>query len=837
VFFDLIDTSDERFDRPIEWLLVALLAFAPLALGAVQRWSELVVYALCAAMALLLVLKLLTRPDVPFVWSWTYAPIGVVLGMTALQLVPLPVAVVKLVSPQTVALRTELAAPLGAAAGSMRHLPLSFYPEATAGNLRLLLVISAVYVVTLNVMRRAEQIWRLVAGIAIIGVAVAVIALLHLGLNAPSVYWLIGQTRAGWPVGPFINPNHLGQFLNLSLGAALAVLLVGFERVLREHRREAEPYEKVVSRVPLRLWALGAGAMVCAAAVVLTLSRGAILSMLIAAAVTAFVSRRRAASYLAWALVPVAWLVLLAVILTAFDPLIRRIDELGRAGAPPAQGRVQIVSDALQAWKQFPLLGTGLGTFEVVYPMYDRSATLLLATHAENEYVQMLMEGGAVGLAAVLVFGVMIAVKWGRCLKSAPSPMASAAVGLGFGLIAVAIHSLADFGQHVPANAALTAVTCATVVTLARASRQTSTEQKQAGLAAPPRAGWRVAGGAAVAAIVAGVLMQAWARARAESAWAPARKIETYLRQNQWQGRIDDYSELLVAATTAVRLSPDNVHYRHWLNYYRWKWISRERDPQTGQLVLELQELDWAGRIVQDLLDAVHQCPTYGPSYSLAGQIEMNVLDQPRGAELVRVGWKLSQADPGANFEAGLLDAREGNWEAAMTKLAHAGRIDVTGAYLKEAVQVVARDLGRPDMAITLAGENVPAVRAIIAALGAAGQPDAAAQAKQHLAALIQTLAARPDASQAVLLDAGRLAIEQRNFSVAVTQLRRALSNDYASAELHFELARALDGAGQSAEALDAARTAERLGSPQAKALVRQLLMRPTSDPSTAPAW
>src|SRR5687768_14454678 len=75
VIFDLTDTADERFDRVIEAMLVALLAFMPLAFGAVQPWSELVVVAGAALMSLSLAAKLLARPDVRLVRTWAYAPV------------------------------------------------------------------------------------------------------------------------------------------------------------------------------------------------------------------------------------------------------------------------------------------------------------------------------------------------------------------------------------------------------------------------------------------------------------------------------------------------------------------------------------------------------------------------------------------------------------------------------------------------------------------------------------------------------------------------------------------------------------------------------------------
>src|SRR5436190_14214734 len=67
IFFDLTETSDPRFDRIIEVLLIVLLIFAPLALGAVQAWSEMIVILIAATMALVLGCKLIARLDIRFI--------------------------------------------------------------------------------------------------------------------------------------------------------------------------------------------------------------------------------------------------------------------------------------------------------------------------------------------------------------------------------------------------------------------------------------------------------------------------------------------------------------------------------------------------------------------------------------------------------------------------------------------------------------------------------------------------------------------------------------------------------------------------------------------------
>src|SRR4051812_20267639 len=183
VFFDLTDTADDAFDRAIEIMLVGQLTFAPLALGAVQAWSELIVIGIAALMALCLAIKLLRRPDVRFVWSWTYVPIVVFLALVAIQLSPLPLSVLKTISPHTAELKTSLLTSASVAPEHLSAMPLSFYPEGTLHDLRLLLAVATVYVVTLNVVRQARQIRRLLIAITVIGAIVALIAAAHLLLG------------------------------------------------------------------------------------------------------------------------------------------------------------------------------------------------------------------------------------------------------------------------------------------------------------------------------------------------------------------------------------------------------------------------------------------------------------------------------------------------------------------------------------------------------------------------------------------------------------------------------------------------------------------------------
>ena len=144
------DLPIDRFDTVIEWLLVALLVFMPVAFGAVHAWSEQIVIALSGAMLICFLLKLVLQRDTAFLWSWAYLPAGLFVLVAAFQLLPLKAALVKTISPHTEAVKTQLLGDLPDADRLLSSITISFYPNATVHDLRLVLAIIALFFVVLN---------------------------------------------------------------------------------------------------------------------------------------------------------------------------------------------------------------------------------------------------------------------------------------------------------------------------------------------------------------------------------------------------------------------------------------------------------------------------------------------------------------------------------------------------------------------------------------------------------------------------------------------------------------------------------------------------------------
>ena len=125
--------------------------------------------------------------------------------------------------------------------------------------------------------------------------------------------------------------------------------------------------------------------------------------------------------------------------------------------------RTQIWRDAICAWPGAPAWGTGLGSFSAAAAPYFVHATGVKYTHAENEYIEWLVEGGVVGgLGIAFVTGVVGLGQqaWRSSSSGTERPLILGALFSGLSLL---IQSGGDFAPHIPA-VGITAIVLAGLV-------------------------------------------------------------------------------------------------------------------------------------------------------------------------------------------------------------------------------------------------------------------------------------------------------------------------------------------------------------------------------------
>lgn len=811
-------------EAAIEFMVVGLLAFMPLAFGVVHEWSEEVVVVWSGAIIACFLLRIVLAGGRGLVWSWGYIPIALFLLIVVFQLFALPKDLVGFLSPNTEALKTELLDDMPNADSVLESMTLSFYPNATAHDLRLVLSVAGVFVVVVNVFRRPDQIKRLLTAIAIIGGFVAVVTLGQNIFGNGKIYWVVPTRYGGGYSGPFVNHSNFGQFMNISIGAALGLLCVRLHETFAGRTpTPAGIVEFLTSRAAKSLWLLITVMGLCVAAVFISLTRGGMISMLVAIVFTTilFTSRRSLRSN-GWIMAVMALIAFSCILYVGFDAVYDRLAtlrDLDRAES----GRLQILEDIWVMWTKFPIFGTGLGTHRVVYPMFDRSTITALAAHAENEYAQAAEETGILGLGLLIIFGTIIWLSFAKNIHDRHSSIRMAAYGLGFGILAILVHSLSDFGQHLPANSTLSATFCALLIVLARSggnTRQQHVSRRGMGIAAVP----------ACLLLAAALGIWAWAIAGADRArvarahWQKVRDIKT---SGGWQGSEKDYAALIPYATAAAECEPDNIVYRHCLNAYRWHSVNKITDPYTGRITIPDNEMPTVLDVVKELHESRAVCPTYGQTYSLVGQIERFVLNDSTGSERIRKGYLLAPCDPMACFLAGYLDVAEGKTEAAIDKLTRAVKLD--GGLFTRVVDIYVNHLSRPHLAVSAAEDNIGRLGHVAGVLEGLQYYDLAEQARNKMESLLEEKCSQPDAPASLFISLGNIYKKKQDHEAAIECYRRALMLNYGQVQWRYELAKMLAEAERITEAMQEARTCLQLR-PQfkgAEKLVEDLSVHP----------
>ena len=377
--------------RIVEFGLLLLLAFAPLAFGGNRYYA---VYVLRVVPVVLLAVawiaflrtppppSLRTRKETPFPLR-AMAPFAGYAVVLALQLAPLPLAVLRVFS----ATRAEIALPVP---GAPSWGTLSFVPHATLEALlnwlACLAVIGAAYWAIDS--RAAARRFGWVLGLS--GVFQALYGAFEFLSGRQAIFGYRKIHYLDCATGTFINRNHYAAYLALCLG-----VLWGFVRYDLGRRDDAANASRRRERAAL-LFVFG---VAIAVGIVLSGSRGGMLALVLSLAFTqaAFpLARKR------WQ-APAATLVFAACV-AASVWWIGRAPLAERAGAiaddlVTANHRTSAWTGALRMVREAPLLGGGAGTYRWRYPMV-RDARGMDFDHAHGDYLELAADAGVIGLAA-----------------------------------------------------------------------------------------------------------------------------------------------------------------------------------------------------------------------------------------------------------------------------------------------------------------------------------------------------------------------------------------------------------------------------------------------------
>ena len=418
--------------------------------------------------------------------------------------------VVSLASPASNAIRTAGEAPsrgrsraegMPAAASSEPEMAkydafaISLYPASTRRDVYLLALGSAAFLLGVTVF--AGRVAFFVAGVvvALNGAALSFFGLVQQLTWNGQLYGSVPLTGGGVPFASYVNRNNASGFLNICLGCAIALSAWLLSRHAArggpENDRQAslgigQNLWAAVRRLFGRmLWALSqldaatlaslTAAACIAAGILCSLSRGGTVAMIGAAVISfgfASLAGQKRPARMSAVILCAAAACLLVAYLGRSATVTQRLATIFDEPTLQAGGRLVNWKDGWRAAKDLLPVGSGLGTYRYAYRAYQQRPYDLWYYHAENQYLEALVEAGLPGLCLLLTMIGLVALACWRLLKRAPDP-ATYALGLAgtFALSSQAIHAAFDFGLYLPANMLLLALVCGAVCGRARGSK------------------------------------------------------------------------------------------------------------------------------------------------------------------------------------------------------------------------------------------------------------------------------------------------------------------------------------------------------------------------------
>lgn len=321
---------------------------------------------------------------------------------------------------------------------------LSLTPDATLTS-----VLAGIPVVAVGVLARtvpASLLRALPPALVLMALLQAVWGLLQMG-QFQALYF--GAEFAGRPIGSFASANHFANYIAMTLPLAVLMLrraMVGL------HTGQGQRAEAV-------LWSLAL--LMLLGAVLASSSRtGGVTALLVTLLAVLLLLDGLSRNARRWYGLG-AGLLLLAVLVTGgVSSLTARLD-MGRLNQD-ASIRRQLAGSSLQAARAFWPLGAGPGSFAAVYPQFQPPGLDVSVEHAHNDYVELLVEGGALfaalaGLTAWLILRQALAL-WRQIRRAGQVPdSVQFQLCCGLGLLAVLLHSWVEFNLRIPANAMLSA--------------------------------------------------------------------------------------------------------------------------------------------------------------------------------------------------------------------------------------------------------------------------------------------------------------------------------------------------------------------------------------------
>ena len=377
------------------------------------------------------------------------------LVVVALQLIPLP--------PFSTSLRSRIADDYALLGQPVPWLPISLTPYATLSSVLGVIPPLAVGCAILRLGAfRASWLAAALLGGAVAGIILGALQVAAPGTTSP--WYLYRETNHGVAVGFFANANHMADLLVAALPFVAALAAAG-------RSRNIQRYSSLVA-------VLAGAALLLIVGIIINGSLAGYVLAVPAIAASALIVAPPSRSLR----MPVAIIAGLAIVaaIGALASTSIGSSRIGQEASGSVQSREAILKTTGRAIGDTMPLGSGLGSFVKVYPLYENldQATPEYVIHAHDDYAELTLELGLAGVLLILGFVAwwLAAVRAGWRMGGGGPYARAASIATGVMLV----HSLVDFPLRTAALSATFAMCLALLIDRRPSQRQDPSDLRPA---------------------------------------------------------------------------------------------------------------------------------------------------------------------------------------------------------------------------------------------------------------------------------------------------------------------------------------------------------------------
>jgi len=464
-----LNRKDRVCRKIIEYGILGVLIFSPLPAASVEEWAILVIQ-LAVIIMMIAYFFMKEKPQNNILLShslkWPRYLFIALFILMIVQLIPLPKSAIKILSSNAHSFQNLYQTDFS----NISFMNLSLIPsQSIQAGLELLTYFFLGFLIVKTVTRR-HQVMRIFTVLIVMGILEAFYGLFELYNKNPRILFYEKTDYLDSVTGTFVNRNHLSGYLEmvipLCIGLIIARMDLGSLAGLRWREKLLRLSEKGLGTNIL----LSLGVVIMSVAVIFSKSRSG-TSILVFAFILFFGLSMlfirgtiHQKSGIRKFLTIVFLFILFIALYVGIDANLERfaLDKVLHEDRPV------VWANTVNIFSDYPLFGTGIGTFASIYPAYEDSKKYFRYSHAHNDYLEYLAELGVVGFL-FLVGGILIMlINSFLVWKERRHPWVKGlALGGIIAVICMLIHSVTDFNLQIPANMVLFSAVLSLTITIA----------------------------------------------------------------------------------------------------------------------------------------------------------------------------------------------------------------------------------------------------------------------------------------------------------------------------------------------------------------------------------